>query len=38
MVRLGLAAALAALVIARYTSPRSLFHPTSNSEPISQPR
>jgi len=38
MVRLALAAALVALIIVRYTSPRSLFHPTSNSESIPQPR
>jgi len=38
MVRLALAAALAALIVARYTSPRSIFHPASNGESASQPR
>jgi hypothetical protein len=38
MVRLALAAAVVALIVARYTSPRSIFHPPSNSESTSQPR
>jgi hypothetical protein len=37
-VRLALAAAIAALIIARYTSPRSIFHPISNDEPTAHRR
>jgi len=35
-VRLALAAAVAAMIIARYTSPRSLFNPVSSSPPIAE--
>ncbi|MGE0765690.1 MAG: hypothetical protein AB7L90_04440 [Hyphomicrobiaceae bacterium] len=39
LVRLALAAAIAALIFARYTSPRSIFNPVSNAnEPASQRR
>ena len=36
--RLALAAAVAVLIIARYTSPRSLFNPVSDGEPTTQRR
>lgn len=32
IIRLALAAAVAALIVARYTSPRSIFNPVSNHE------
>jgi hypothetical protein len=38
LLRLALAAAVAALIVARYTSPRSLFNPVSNGEQSSQRR
>ncbi len=38
LVRLALAAAVATLIIARYTSPRSLFTPVETTGPSSPPR
>ncbi|MGE4187672.1 MAG: hypothetical protein AB7E81_22080 [Hyphomicrobiaceae bacterium] len=38
LLRFLLAAAVAALIISRYTSPRSLFNPTSSKPPASERR
>jgi len=38
LIRLVLAAAVAVLIVVRYTSPRSIFNPVSSGEPASKPR